>query len=96
MEAVWRTGVVPQDWMDAELVLLYKKEGRLQCDNYCGISILSVPGNVLPLILLEDLNIIIEPQLMEAQCGFRGLGSRYNGPDLDSQAISREVTGTLI
>ena len=36
MEEVWRTGVVPQDWKDAELVLLYKKEGRLQCDNYCG------------------------------------------------------------
>ena len=32
---------------------------------------LSVPGKVLSLILLERLKKIIEPQLQEAQCGFR-------------------------
>ena len=42
-----------------------------ECDNYCGISILSVPGKVLFLNLLECLKKIIEPQLMEVQCGFR-------------------------
>ena len=30
-----------------------------------------MPGKVLALILLERLQEIIEPQLMEAQCGFR-------------------------
>ena len=30
-----------------------------------------MPGKVLTLILLEKLQTIIEPQLMEAQCGFR-------------------------
>ena len=36
-----------------------------------GISLLSEPGKVLTLILLERLQAIIEPQLMETQCGFR-------------------------
>ena len=71
MEEVWRTGVVPQDWKDAELVPLYKKGDRMKCDNYRGVSLLSVPGKVLSLILLEGLKKIIEPQLQEAQCGFR-------------------------
>ena len=71
MEEVWRTGVVPQDWKDAELVPLYKKGDRMKCDNYRGVSLLSVPGKVLSLILLERLKKIIEPQLQEAQCGFR-------------------------
>ena len=71
IEEVWRTGVVPQDWKDAELVPLYKKGDRMKCDNYRGISLLSVPGKVLSLILLECLKKIIEPQLLEAQCGFR-------------------------
>ena len=31
MEEVWRTGVVPQDWKDAELVSLYKKGDRMTC-----------------------------------------------------------------
>ena len=71
MEEVWRTGEVPQDWKDAELVPLYKKGNGMRCDNYCGISLLSVPGKVLSLILLEHQKEIIEPQLLEAQCGFR-------------------------
>ena len=69
MEEVWRTGVVPQDWKDAELVPLYKKGDRMKCDNYRGVSLLSVPEKVLSLILLERLKKIIEPQLQEA--GFR-------------------------
>ena len=32
---------------------------------------LSVPGKVLPLILLKRLQAITDPQLMEAQCRFR-------------------------
>ena len=33
IEEVWRSGVVPQDWKDAELVPLYKKGDRMRCDN---------------------------------------------------------------
>ena len=50
---------------------MYKKGNRTRCDNYHGISLLSVPGKVFSLILLERLKKIIEPQMMEAQCGFR-------------------------
>ena len=53
------------------MIPLFKKKDRKQCDNYRGISLLSVPGKVLALILLERLQAIIDPQLMEAQCGFR-------------------------
>ena len=63
--------MVPQDWKDAELVPLYKKGDRMRCDNYCGISLLNLPGKVLSLILLERLKKIIEPHLLEALCGFR-------------------------
>ena len=68
---VWKTGQVPEEWKRAMLVPLHKKRDRKICDNYRGISLLSVPGKVLSLALLERLQPIIEPQLMEAQCGFR-------------------------
>ena len=35
------------------------------------VSLLSVPGKVLALVLLERMQVIVEPQLLEAQCGFR-------------------------
>ena len=71
VQEVWRTRKVPQEWKDATLVPLFKKKDRKICDNYRGISLLSVPGKVLALILLDRLQAILEPQLMEAQCGFR-------------------------
>ena len=75
LEEVWRTSQVPQEWKDATLVPLHKKEKKI-CDNYRGVALLSVPGKVLALTLLERLQTIIEPQLLEAQCGFwKGRGT---------------------
>jgi len=54
------------NWTNATLTPLFKKKDRTQCNNYRGISLLSVPGKVLSLILLERLQVIIDPQ-----CGFR-------------------------
>ena len=40
---------------NAILIPLHKKQGRKACDNYRGIALLSVPGKVLSLILLDRL-----------------------------------------
>ena len=55
---------------NATLIPIHKKD-RNVCDNYRGIALLSVPGKVLSLVLLERLESIIDPQLLESQCGFR-------------------------
>ena len=69
LQEVWRTRQVPQEWKDSTLVPLHKMKDKI-CDNYRGVALLSVPGEVLALTLLERLQTIIEPQLLEAQCGF--------------------------
>ena len=62
---------MPNEWKSVTLVPPHKKKDRKACDNYQGISLLNVPGMVLALTLLEWLQTIIEPQLMDTQCGFR-------------------------
>ena len=37
---VWREERVPDEWRDALLVPIPKKEDLTQCDNWCGISLL--------------------------------------------------------
>ena len=69
LQEVWKTSRIPQEWKNGTLVPLHKKKDKKICDNYHGL--LSVPGKVLAVILLERLQTIIEPQLFEAQCGFR-------------------------
>ena len=53
------------NWTNATLTPLFKKKDRTQCNNYRGISLLSVLVKVLSLILLERLQVIIDTQLME-------------------------------
>ena len=55
---------------NATLIPIHKKDRKV-CDNYRGIALLSVPGKVLSLVLLEMLESIIDSQLLESQCGFR-------------------------
>ena len=72
LQEVWRTKRIPQEWKKSILVPLHKKRDRKNCNlNYRGISLLSVPGKVLCLVLLDRLQEIINPRLLESQCGFR-------------------------
>ena len=51
---------------------LYKNNGkRSECGNYCGISLLSVPGKVFASIILNRCKDALDQVLREEQCGFR-------------------------
>ena len=51
---VWQQETVPQDLKDASIIHLYKCKGsRQDCNNLCGISLLSIAGKTLARILLN-------------------------------------------
>ena len=63
---------VPNDWMRAIIVPIYKGKGdRSECKNYRGISLLSIPGKVYGRILIEKVRSLTERLIGEEQCGFR-------------------------
>lgn len=65
-QQMWEKGLVPQDCKDTILVSLFK-----MCDNYCGISLLSVFVKVFAGILLNHLLKYIAPMFCpESQCCF--------------------------
>ena len=67
----WREGAVLQDMRDAKIVTLYKNKGeRSNCNNYRGISLLSIVGKVYDQILLICLQKVAECVYPESQCGF--------------------------
>ena len=68
----WEEGAVPQDMRDAKIVTLYKNKGeRSDCNNYRGISLLSIVGKVYARVLLTRLQKLAERVYPESQCGFR-------------------------
>ena len=69
----WNEGAVPQDMRDASIVTLYKNKGdRSDCNNYRGISLLSIAGKIFAKIILKRLQTLAERIYPESQCGFRG------------------------
>jgi len=71
VKAVWECEQAPQEWKDALTVTLYKKKDPSLCDNYRGLSLLSVPGKIYSLLLLDPLQERLEEVVTESQCGFR-------------------------
>jgi hypothetical protein len=61
------------EWKTCTIVPLFKKGDAEVCDNYRGISLLSIPSKVLAKILYKRIEKKIEPQLHEAQCGLEGV-----------------------
>ena len=63
---------VPNDWMRAIIVPIYKGKGnRRECKNYRGISLLSIPGKVFGRILIEKIRSLTDGLIGEEHCGFR-------------------------
>ncbi|XP_018020632.1 uncharacterized protein LOC108676996 [Hyalella azteca] len=68
----WREGQVPQDMRDAKIITLYKNIGdRSDCNNYRGISLLSIVGKVFARVVLGRLQALADRVYPESQCGFR-------------------------
>ena len=68
----WKHCYIPQDIRDANIVTLYKNKGdRSDCNNYRGISLLSIVGKVLARVFLCRLQALASRVYPESQCGFR-------------------------
>lgn len=70
---IWEHESLPQDWKDANIVVIYKNKGdRAVCGNSRIISLLSIAGKVLAKIMLSRLvEHISEAAPPETKCGFR-------------------------
>ena len=68
----WEQGYIPQDLKDANIVTLYKNKGdRSDCNNYRGISLLSIVGKAFARVILTRLQSLASRVYPESQCGFR-------------------------
>ena len=68
---VWNSGTVPEDWKNGEIVCIPKKGNLSDCDNWRGVTLLSIPGKVYCQVILNRLRDTVDSQLREEQAGFR-------------------------
>ena len=54
-ENSWRTGEVPTDWRRANVVPIFKKGEKEDPNNYCPISLTSIPVKILEEIIKQTV-----------------------------------------
>nr|CAH7758698.1 unnamed protein product [Callosobruchus chinensis] len=69
LNKAWEEKQVPDDWKIGIIIPIYKKGDSMDCNNYRGITLLSVPSKVYERLLDKKLREHIERD--EAQSGFR-------------------------
>jgi hypothetical protein len=68
---VWVSETLPEDWNTSCVITLSKKGDLFVCDNWRGITLLSVLSKILTRIIISLLKPIIEPSIRSQQNGFR-------------------------
>nr|CAI5845205.1 unnamed protein product [Callosobruchus analis] len=68
---VWESGVVPKDWEVGVIIPIWKKGDSRNCENYRGITLLSIVAKVFERILESKLKSKVERELLDSQSGFR-------------------------
>ena len=72
--AVWMTGEVSQEWKDATIKVVHKKNDRTEYNNNCrGLSLVAHDGKVLIKTVASRLGDFCEEAVIlpDEQCGFR-------------------------
>ena len=68
---VWDKEHFPTDWREGHLVKLPKKGDLSNCNNYRGITLLSIPGKVFNRVILDRIKEAADKLLRDNQAGFR-------------------------
>jgi len=62
---------IPDDWTKGIIIKLAKKGALSDCNNWCSITLLSIPSKILAKIIIQRITDAIDKQLREEQARFR-------------------------
>ena len=69
--SAWNTGIIPTDWRTGLVVPLWKGKGdRQDCNNYQGVTLLSLPGKFFAQIILNRVRHHLLAHQCPEQSGF--------------------------
>ena len=69
--AIWKGEEVPEDWTKGVIIRIPKKGDLTDCNNWRGITLLSVPSKILAKIIIQRISNAVDNKLRKEQAGFR-------------------------
>jgi hypothetical protein len=70
INSVWNKEELPNQWKESIIVPIHKKGDKTDCNNYRGISLLSISYKISLNILLSKLSPYMDEIIGDHQCGF--------------------------
>ncbi len=67
---IWNSDTIPEDWSKGLIVKVPKKGNIKSCDNWRGITLLSIPSKVFCRVLLNQMETAIGTKIRQEQAGF--------------------------
>ena len=68
---IWESGIVHVDREDGIVVCIPKKGNLSECDNWRGVTLLSIPGKVYCQMILNRMRDMVDGELQEELADFR-------------------------
>jgi len=62
---------IPQEWERVMVINIHKKGTKSKCENYRGITLLHTDYKLFANVIKNGLNVHVEDEMAEEQCGFR-------------------------
>ena len=79
IQSSWETEEIPEEFVLADMMMIYKKKSKDLRSNYRALGLLNHSYKTLSMVLLQRIVPYIEPNLSDMQAGFRkGRGCRDN------------------
>ena len=70
LEKIWKEEKIPEDWEEGLIIKISKKEDLSNCNNWRGVTLLSIPSKILTRIILNRTQNTAEQHLQKEQAGF--------------------------
>jgi len=71
LEKIWKEEKSSEDWEEGLIIKIPKKGDLTYCNNWRGVTLLSIPSKILTRIILNRIHNTVEQHLRKEQAGFR-------------------------
>ena len=68
---IWEQAVIPNSWSEGNIIKIPKSGDLTNCNNWRGITLLSIPSKVFCIILISRIIESVDKKLRQEQAGFR-------------------------
>ena len=89
---IWEDNALPSTWSEGTIVKILKKGDLTNCNNWRGITLLSIPSKIFSKIIMNRMKTSVDNTLRKEQAGFRkGKGCSDNILSLHCEISSSSV-----